>query len=287
MGIMNIVASIYDINQIEKLNNLATHVLIPVEDFQSSKGLNLLDSINICKNYGLKPILKMDGMIHEYMLENFKNLVIEYKEYDVLFYITDLGGAKILIDLGLVNKTIFNPNTLITNYLDAKLYSDYGFNAVSMSLEITINDVIKTIEKTKVNLFYQVFGHQLMFHSKRTLVSLYEKKENLDIKRDNMYLIEEKRKDKYPLLETNLGTYIYRSYQISLIKHIKDLDLKYAYFESRFINFDVYLEVLNVYKKYLNGILTLDEALNALSLLPLNIEDGFTYKDSVYQKEEF
>lgn len=284
---MNIVASIYDISQIEKLNNLATHVLIPVQDFQSSKGLNLLDSIALCKTYGLKPILKMDGMIHEYMLEKFKNLILEYKSFDCLFYITDLGAAKILIDLGLVERTIFNPNTLITNYLDAKLYANYGFDAISMSLEVTINDVIKTIELTKVNMFYLVFGHQLMFHSKRMLVSLYEKKENLDIKRDNMYLIEEKRKDKYPLLETNLGTYIYRSYQLSLIKHIKELNLKYAYFESRFIEFDTYLKVLKIYNKYLNDEINLDEAVNYISTLELNIEDGFTYKDSVYQKEEF
>jgi hypothetical protein len=115
----------------------------------------------------------------------------------------------------------------------------------------------------------------------------FAKKENLDIKRDNMYLIEEKRKDKYPLLETNLGTYIYRSYQLSLIKHIKELNLKYAYFESRFIEFDTYLKVLKIYNKYLNDEINLDEAVNYISTLELNIEDGFTYKDSVYQKEEF
>jgi putative protease len=284
---MNIVASIYNISQINKLNNLATHVLIPVEGFQSSNGLDIVASINECNNNGLTPILKMDAMIHEYMLEDFKKLVLEYTDYNVLFYITDLGAAKILIDLGLVNRTIFNPNTLITNHLDAKIYSDLGFDAVGMSLEITINDVIKTIDKANIDLFYQVFGHQLMFHSKRMLVNLYEQKENLQIKRDNMYLIEEKRKDKYPLLETNLGTYIYRSYQISLIKHIKELDLKYAYFESRFIDFNIYLEVLNIYNKYLNNEIILNEALNNLSSLDLNIEDGFTYKDSVYQKEEF
>ena len=69
---MNIVASVYDINQIEKLNNLATHVLIPVEGFQSSKGLELVASIEQCKKYNLIPILKLDGMIHEYMLDSFK-----------------------------------------------------------------------------------------------------------------------------------------------------------------------------------------------------------------------
>jgi putative protease len=264
-----------------------THVLIPVPNFQSSNGVDIVEAINLCERFNIKPILKLDAMIHEYMLDDFKEVILKYKDYNVLFYITDLGAAKILIDLDLVNKTIFNPYTLITNYLDAKIYSNFGFDAIAMSLEITVNDVIKTLEKTNINLFYQVFGHQLMFHSKRMLVSLYEEKENLNIKRDNMYLIEEKRNDEYPLLETNLGTYIYRSYQLSLIKHIKDLNLKYAYFESRFINFDIYVEVLKIYNKYINNEINLDDALSLISSLDLNIEDGFTYKDSVYQKEEF
>lgn len=284
---MNIVASVYNISEIEKLNNLATFVLIPVEGFQSSEGLDVIEAIKLCESYNIKPILKLDAMIHEYMLDSFKETIIKYMNYQVLFYITDLGAAKILIDLGLVDRTIFNPYTLITNHLDAKVYNDLGFNAISMSLEITVNDVIKTINCGINNLFYQVFGHHLMFHSKRMLVSLYEKKENLTIKKDNMHLIEEKRSDKYPLLENKLGTYIYRSYQVSLIKHIKELDLKYAYFESRFIEFDTYINVLNVYNDYLKDKITLDEAINKLSSLDLHIEDGFTYKDSVYQKEEF
>lgn len=284
---MNFVASIYDNTQIEKLNNLVTHVLIPVPSFQSSTGVDVIEAINLCESINIKPILKLDSMIHEYMLDDFKEVILKYKDSNVLFYITDLGAAKILIDLGLVNRTIFNPHTLITNHLDAKIYSDFGFDAVSMSLEITVNDVIKTLDKTNVDLFYLVFGHQLMFHSKRMLVSLYEEKENLNIKRNNMYLIEEKRNDKYPLLETNLGTYIYRSYQLSLIKHIKELNLKYAYFESRFINFDTYVEVLRIYNRYMNNEINIDEALSLISSLDLNIEDGFTYKDSVYQKEEF
>ena len=108
---MNIVASIYDINQIEKLNSLATHVLIPVEGFQSSKGLDIEESIRLCNNINIIPILKMDGMIHEYMIDEFTNVILKYKDFNVLFYITDLGAAKILIDLGLSKRTIFHPNT--------------------------------------------------------------------------------------------------------------------------------------------------------------------------------
>jgi hypothetical protein len=45
--------------------------------------------------------------------------------------------------------------------------------------------------------------------------------------------------------------------------------------------------VLKIYNKYINNEINLDDALSLISSLDLNIEDGFTYKDSVYQKEEF
>ena len=67
----------------------------------------------------------------------------------------------------------------------------------------------------------------------------------------------------------------------------KELNLKYAYFESRFIEFNQYLKVLKIYNDYYNNVISLDIALDKIDSLGLNLEDGFTYKDSVYQKEEF
>ena len=284
---MKIVATAYNLEQLNKLKDLTSFVLLPVDNFTSCDGISLDSAIELCYSLQITPILRMDAMLHEDMLKDFEDIILNYKNTNALFYVTDLGAVNILIRNNLVNRCIFDPQTLICNYLDAEIYQSMGFDAISMSLEIMINDVVKSIEKAHLSLFYQVFGHRLMFHSKRKLVSLYEQKESLNIKRNSMYLIEEKRNDKYPLVETKLGTYIYRSYQLSLINELDRLNLKYAYLESRFIDFDMYLEVLCIYNEYINRNITLDEANSKLSLLALNIEEGFTYKDSVYQKEEF
>lgn len=284
---MNLVATAYNLTQLNKLNDLASHVLLPVGGLTSSDGIDLDKAIGICNSKKIIPILRMDAMLHEDMLLDFEKAVLKYKDTNCLYYITDLGAANIIIKNSLVSRVIFDPQTLICNYLDAAIYQNMGFEAISMSLEVTIKDVIKACNMADLRLFYQVFGHRLMFHSKRKLVKLYETKCNINIKRDNMYLIEEKREDKYPIIETPLGTYIYRSYQISLINELNNLDLKYAYLESRFLDYDIYLKVLSLYKEYINKNTTLEDVNNNLASLCLNIEDGFTFKDSVYQKEEF
>ena len=42
-----------------------------------------------------------------------------------------------------------------------------------------------------------------------------------------------------------------------------------------------------IYKDYLDKKITKEDAIKSINELNLNIEDGFKYKDSVYQKEEF
>ena len=61
--------------------------------------------------------------------------------------------------------------------------------------------------------------------------------------------------------------------------------IAYGFLESYRVDDLVMIEVLKIYKDALNGK-NIDELLNQMNQLGLNIEDGFTYKDSVYQKEE-
>ena len=171
--------------------------------------------------------------------------------------------------------------------IDAVNYYDYGFNAISLSNEITIKDLCKIISKTNVKVFYQVFGHRLMLHSRRKLVSLYGEKIGVDIDKSNMRIVEATRNDSYPIVENDRGTYIYRSYLISLLKELKDINLEYAYLESFNLKTDIYIKVLDIFNKYINDEYTLNLALEHMSLLNLDIKDGFSYQDSIYNKEEF
>lgn len=286
---MNLTASIYSIEELNNIKDYVSSVMIEHEflsnpyHFKSS----CIDLINESLKYNLVTILKVNRMVHPSDLDEIKKLLSEFISYNILFYVTDLGVAKILKDMNVINRVIYDPMTMICNSLDAKEYLDYGFNSVGLSLEIKIDDVKTISDKVANKIFYQVFGYHLMFHSKRSLVTLYGEKINKEINLSNMNLKEATRNDMYPIVQNEQGTLIYRSYLISLIKHIKELNIKYAYFEHFRIDNEVYLEIIKIYNDYIMNKETLINSIQKLEILNLNIKDGFTYQDSVYQKEEF
>lgn len=277
---MKLVSKITNMDDLNIISNYSDFIMLPYD---------LINTLNVNKIIELNktPILMYNLMVHPFEINDLKNELLSYKELNVLYYVTDLGLARILKENELISKTIYDPVTMITNSLDAANYFNYGFNAISLSNEITIKDLCKIISKTNVTVFYQVFGHRLMLHSRRKLVSLYGEKINVDIDKSNMRIVEATRNDSYPIVENNRGTYIYRSYLISLLKELKDIDLEYAYLESFNVKTDIYIKVLDIFNKYLCDEYTLNQALEHMSLLNLDIKDGFSYQDSIYNKEEF
>ncbi len=229
-------------------------------------------------------ILRLDNMLYDEEIKKYQELVDLFKPTEVLFYVTDLGLVTLLSDNGLINRCIYDSQTMVTNKMDAKFYLDLGLNAVGISSEIPFKDVL---ESHPSGLFYLVFGLRMMFTSRRRVVSLYLEHANLKSSLESLSLVEATRTERYPLFEDESGTAIYRSYFVSLIKELKDSKLKYMLLDSLLVEEDKYLMLNKIYYKYLNGKISLDDSLDLIASLNLNIEDGFTFKDSVYQKEEF
>lgn len=277
---MKLVSKLNTIAELELIQNYSDCIMLPYE-------LISIENIEKINKYNKTPILMYNLMIHPFELNKYTNEILKYINSNTLFYITDLGLARFLKNNNLIDRVIYDPITMITNSLDAKNYYEYGFNAIGLSNEITFNDLNEIISKTDINAFYQVFGHRLMLHSRRKLVSLYKEKIGDKSPNTNMQIIETTRNDVYPIVENDRGTYIYRSYLISLIKEIKGSNIEYAFFENFNTSLEVYYEIIKIYYEYLNDNISLNLALEKISLLNLDIKDGFTYQDSVYQKEEF
>ena len=189
--------------------------------------------------------------------------------------------------MNLTNMIIYNPETMITNYLDLSILQSFNFDAYQMSSEITLNDLKLAYNKTNAPLIYYGFGHKIMFYSKRKLLTLYSNKTNIDMPKEKGYLKEVTRNDYIPITENANGTYILRSYVISLLEDLSNLDfLKYMILDSNYIEFDKYKKALEAYYKFNNNEISLDAAKEIINNLDLDIEDGFKINDTVYLKEE-
>jgi len=286
---LKLVSAIYNISQLNSYKNYIDCALLMVKDYSLVyEDLILDEAIDICLSNKIMPIISINKILKPNDIANVNLLLDKYKDNDsIYFYITDLGCLRLGMKKSIVNKMIYNPETMITNTLDLVEYSSFGFDAVAMSHEITLEDFIKSYNETKADLFYLGFGYRLMFYSNRKLVSLYEKKNATIYPKDNLWLRESTRNDFLPIIENENGTVIYRSYIISLISEIDKLEfLKYFLCDPLYLNNKSYEIVLKFLKSYLDEKIDKATLIDIINSLEFNIEDGFKYQDSVYQKEE-
>ncbi len=281
-----LVSAIYNMKELNKLNGLIDGAILNSKEYSLIyDDLNLDLAYSFCLNNKILPIISLNKMFYPNELDNIKDIYLKYDK--ALFLITDLGLYHIAKGLKMENKLIYNPETMLTNYLDLELYKSLGFEALSMSLEIPFKDVIYAKEKADAKLFYMVFGKRMMLYSRRKLLSLYKEKAQIDLKNETLYLKEVNREDYFPIVENETGTKIFRSYIISYLDKLDEVNIEYLYLDSFDIDFDVYKKVVTIFKNYLDKKVLKEASIDLLNSLNLNIDEGFKYKDSVYQKEEF
>ncbi|MCR5646752.1 MAG: U32 family peptidase [Acholeplasmatales bacterium] len=286
---MRLVTSIYTLGEIVILKDYIDYALVSVPHLSVYyKDINVKVAVYLLHKYKKHVVLNINRIMHPSDIEKVKELYNEYLEdKEVLFLVSDLGAYNEAIKLGIQNRIIYNPETMITNYLDLLEYSSLGALSCGVSSEITLNDLKLMNEKTHKSIFYQVFGRRLMFYSRRHLISLYEKKNNDKYPHEDALLKESTREDFLPINENEECTTIYRFYNINLIDKLNELSfLDFAYVETAFLPKDIKEVICGVYHDAIcnNG------DLNTLKDITLNLgleyNDGFFYKDSVYQKEE-
>ncbi|MCR5350679.1 MAG: U32 family peptidase [Acholeplasmatales bacterium] len=285
---MKLLTSIYTIDEIENLIDSIDYALINVPKLSISyKDIDLDKAILFLKKNNKGIVLSINKIMHPADVLPLEKFILKYKDSEVLFYTADFGSLALFIKYNIINRVIYNPETMVTNYLDLGEFYSLGLNSIGLSSEITLNDLKLMNSKTNARILYQTFGYRLMFYSKRKLVSLYEKQANINVDKHDLYLKESTRNDYFPIIENDNGTLIYRSYLISLLDKLSELDfLEFAYVESTYVDKDIFKRINELFYDSIKNKNNLSKNIEELKLMNLNIEDGFLYKDSVYQKEE-
>ncbi len=287
-----IIASIKSFSHFMEILNLVDGVLvntiysISVNPIPNDEEIDKI--IEFANKNNKECILDISSIMYNCEVERATSFIKKYKDKNVSFLYTDIGLHEILYSMGIENRGIYDPKTLVTNSYDMNLYLSCGMKACGLSNEITLDDTKTLISKKEGKVWLKVFGYHQMFYSRRKLISLYYKYKgiNEDILRGESYLKEETRDDLYHIDENRHGTVIYRSYVLSYLRDLdKIIGADYMYLDSSFISEEDFRIVLKVYKKTIDGDMYLDDALDYLNEMFL-IEDGFMYHDTVYKKEE-
>ena len=201
----------------------------------------------------------------------------------ILFY--DLSVLFIKQKNNLKINLVWNQTHMVTNYNTCNYYNSEGCKYAYLSSEITLDEMLEIINKSQIRTLVKVFGHPVMAHSKRKLLTNYfkhiRKKKN-----SNTYTIRETHLGKeYIINEDNNGTTVFEGKLVNGIKPSFDLNGKVDYFiieeQANYID-----ETIDVFNKVINNKIEVGEATKVLDTYYSNATEGFFYTKTIYKVKD-
>lgn len=256
---MKILTTIHDIHNIEKLSQVADGFLIGQKSFAKHLTADFTNNLN-------EVIVKINELNKEVYIQfnrmytNEELIMIDsvLSSLDLNkitgFMSADIGLLPVFKKHGILEKFVYNPETLLTNYFDFNYLKQDGILGAFVSKEITAKDILTIGKHKEIKLFMFGHGHMSMFYSKRKILSLYTdymKKDRIYENRDDLRLKEPKRDNEtYPVMQDDAGTYVFRGHVLSSLDHMNELRevVDYLVIDTLFQS-DLYAyDVMKLYK---------------------------------------
>lgn len=276
------------VTEIKSLNNIDKYnvdlLIVPTKFSSVSDFCVQLNELNIFKDK--KIALKIDKIITEYELEELDLFIKETLEYNISYYLfTDMSVYYILKKYNKHDKSVFFSKTINCSSYDIKEYNKLNIKCL-VSTELQLDDLVK-ISNLENNFIYS-YGYFNIFYSKRHLLSLYKTYSNLNYQSKNKKytLLEETRKEFYPVIENDNGTFIYSCYCLLLFKELELLNKNnYFYIDSNFIEEDNLFNIINIYNELMKSGYS-DDLYNKIKQIDENIGTSFMYLKPEILKEK-
>ncbi|PKK95242.1 MAG: hypothetical protein CVV60_02270 [Tenericutes bacterium HGW-Tenericutes-5] len=254
---MRLVARLKNLNEIEKLINLRVDCFL-VDTPLAVRAINkdLFNHLDKIKSYGKDIYFLLNKMIHEDDIEAVKEILKIAQEIGVTGIVAGDITLMVLADeFGLKNKVIYQPGTMNTSSFDNEYFFLKQIKGITISKEITLEEIQKIFEIKKTELSLIGHGYLDMFYSKRKLISNYfiykNTSKNNIIGNDRFRLKEEMRPDSfYPILEDEAGTHIFRDKALNSFDEFLELKkgLDDFFVERIFISDEEYYDSIAAYQ---------------------------------------
>lgn len=261
----NISASCIELSDIERFYEAGINTVLFSLSFFSARPSGVFSNEDIrkghlrCKELGMKSAVVMTRFFIESELKQAKEEMQVLKDIGIdLIYFTDCCVLWIAKELEMMDKLIYNPDTLITNASDAQFYLDQKIAMVTLSKEITKDEMIEIARKVHGAVEVIVHGRLNMMHSKRNLLSSYFEfiKKPFHYKgSQELYLMEENRDEHMPIIEDELGTHVFTGFTLCSFKEINELieaGIQNFRIESLFLDVDTICAIAKDYRRVMN-----------------------------------
>lgn len=262
----NFIVTPFAFGDLEKLKKAGATSVVIATPFFSVRGAAYFSEEELpclkkeSDRLGLQMYVLVNRFFVEEELERLRAFLRFLKELDVDgIYYGDEGVLYEADKLGLKHKLIYNPDTLITNKEDVQYYLDEGISMVTISKEITLEEICSIANHVSGACEVVIHGRLNMMHSKRTLLSNYLHfiGNDEDIKnKQNLYIMEETRDEHMPIVEDETGTHVFTGFTLSSFDEIKDMansGVQAFRIDGIFHDIDYVCKVLTLYKEILDG----------------------------------
>lgn len=290
---MELLVTLRNDKYIDKIKTVCDGIIVGTL-FTSGYSCSTDDLIKVkefCRENRLKLYIQMENFISE----DETKLAFDYLDFlnkldvDGIYY-HDLGVYEIASSLGMIGKLIYDGYTVLCNSLDVAYHASTGINGVKISNELTLDEVANILTNNPQVCDMQIFGHLRMSYSKRNFLKNYFKEINKEydyFKRNTLYLVEEQRDYKMPIVEDESGTKIYTDYIFEMYRELSIVKpyLKRGIVDTLFIDDDRIVQVLRDYKHITNdNSKFLFDSLKAN--YPGSYASGYLYEKTNITKDE-
>ena len=276
----------------EYINKNINYFLLPLKDYsvEYDSFYTLKEIKDIVNKYpDINIFISMNKNIVDDELEDVKSIMRELDSLNicgVFFY--DSALIKIKNDLNLNLDLVWNQTHMVANYNSCNYYYDKGVKYALLSKEITKDEIIEIINKSKINAIVELFTKPSIAFSKRKLVSHYF--ENYNMAKEDILSINEKISDINLIVkEDNNGVVFKKNSIINGFYILDDLlnsGLDYILINEDFIDHDLFMKIIdniNYYiSNYKNNDFDKDKFLEEQIKL-LGEDSGFFFKKTIYR----
>ena len=230
-------------------------LILSLKDY--SIGSNIYFSLeeikDIVNNTSKEIFINMNNIIMNNEIENLKEVLIELDKLNIkgiFFY--DIAILEIKRELDLKVDLIWSQTHMVNNYRTCDYYYSKGVKYALLGKEITLEEIIEIINKSKITSMVEVVSIPNIAFSKRKLLTNFYK----DLNKDINYELEIEEKishDKYLVKEEEKGTSFFRNKLMNGTSIIKELfDNNCEYIIMREYEIDCFKELIIDTKEYIN-----------------------------------
>jgi U32 family peptidase len=260
-------------------------------------------TIDLAHSKGKKVYVAMNAIFHNEKIDELGDYIqfVSAAKADAIIF----GDPAVLMtarEVAPEMKLHWSTETTGTNWYTCNYWGRKGAKRAVLAREINMDAIVEMKENAEVEIEVQVHGMSCMFQSKRSLLGNYYEYqgkvmeiENRSMK-ENMFLHDNERENKYPIFEDENGTHIMSPNDICIIDELQEmLDAGVDSFKiDGILKSSEY--ILTVTKAYREAIDLFsenqdayedkkDELLAAIEeIQPANrsLDTGFFFKETVY-----